>query len=85
MGLLTDIGSGSEGQELDSVRKLVRVHGFCNQVEIAYAVADGDIKLVSVEDTRKGNSCRLPPLSFGQKILILREEGTPQFGGPVQQ
>jgi hypothetical protein len=39
---------------------------------------------VSVDDSGKGDTCDLAAMRLGEEILVLREEGTPQFGSPIK-
>jgi len=43
------------------------------------------MELVRIDEAREMNSCVLAPPRLGEKIFILGEEGTSQFGCAVHQ
>jgi hypothetical protein len=68
---VTDGTCVSEGKKLDSVCKLVRLHDFRDQVEIAHTVSYRYLEPVSIENSREGSTLLLAPPRLGQKISIL--------------
>ena len=65
----------SKGKEFDSVCKLVLLHDFRDELEIAHTDADCHAALRSIDDSGEMSPCLLTAMSFRYEIFVLGEEG----------
>ena len=74
-----------QGKEFDSVREVFGLSGSRDQRQVANALSDRHLELVSVNDSQEGVLCLLSALGLGKEIRVLREEESAQPDRAVQK
>lgn len=75
----------SQRQKLHAISQIVRFRGLGDEFKVAVALADGDGKLMGVDDSGESTVFALPEFGFGKQVVVLAEQNPPQFTRPVEQ